>query len=109
MNHRDSELLAVASAKDHLPDDRRQEFDTIYASHRRDYGIATVLSVLWGLFGVDRFYIGHTGVGFAKLFTLGGLFIWAFVDLFLIRAAAADVNATTARQIATSLDSSRSS
>jgi len=72
-------------------------------------GVATVLSVLWGLVGVDRFYIGHTGVGFAKSFTLGGLFIWAFVDIFLIRAAAADVNATTARRVATSLDSSRSS
>ena len=105
MNHRDTELLAVASAKDGLSDERRQEFDVIYASHRRDYGIATVLSVLWGLFGADRFYIGHIGVGFAKLFTLGGLFIWAFVDMFLIRAAATQVNASTARQVAASLDS----
>ena len=105
MNHRDTELLAVASAKDGLSNERRQEFDIIYASHRRDYGIATVLSVLWGLFGADRFYIGHTGVGFAKLFTLGGLFIWAFVDMFLIRAAAAQVNGSTARQVATALGS----
>ena len=103
MNYRDNELLAVATAKDGIPPERGQEFDIIYASHRRDYGVAAALSVLFGLLGVDRFYVGHTGVGFAKLFTLGGLGLWAFVDLFLIRSAAAATNSETTRQVAASL------
>lgn len=103
MNHRDNELRTIAEAKQGLSEARRREFDAIYSQHRRDYGIATVWSVLFGLFGLDRFYLGQAGIGFAKLFTFGGFFIWAFIDLFLIRSVAADLNAAAARQIASTL------
>jgi TM2 domain-containing membrane protein YozV len=43
-----------------------------------------ILSWLVGFLGVDRFYLGHTALGVAKLLTCGGLGIWALVDLVLV-------------------------
>jgi len=54
------------------------------ASSDKDLGTAAVLSMFLGVFGVDRFYLGYTGLGILKLCTLGGCGIWALVDKFLV-------------------------
>jgi len=53
-------------------------------SGRKDWLTALLLSLLVGWLGVDRFYLGYTGLGILKLVTLGGCGVWALVDLILI-------------------------
>lgn len=45
---------------------------------------AALLAFFLGIFGAHRFYAGKTKTAIIQLFTLGGLGIWAFVDLILI-------------------------
>jgi len=37
-----------------------------------------------GIIGVHRFYVGKVGTGILMIVTLGGLGIWALVDLIMI-------------------------
>jgi hypothetical protein len=50
----------------------------------KSWTTAIILSFLVGVFGVDRFYTGHVGLGIGKLLTFGGCGIWSLIDLILI-------------------------
>ncbi len=50
----------------------------------KDWLIAILLSYFVGIFGIDRFYLGHIASGIIKLLTCGGCGIWWLIDFLLI-------------------------
>ena len=99
----DSNLLLSTYGK-YFPEERLADVKTILENMSedkqaalamagfKDPTISLIISLLGGAFGVDRFYIGDTGLGIAKLLTCGGLGIWSIIDWFLIMGAVREKN-----------------
>jgi TM2 domain-containing membrane protein YozV len=58
--------------------------DAVVGTPVKSQSTTFILSWLLGSFGVDRFYLGYTGLGVLKLLTLGGCGIWAIIDFALV-------------------------
>ncbi|MDR1002111.1 MAG: TM2 domain-containing protein [Oscillospiraceae bacterium] len=46
--------------------------------------VAALLAIFLGGLGIDRFYLGYTGMGVLKLLTLGGFGVITFIDVVRI-------------------------
>lgn len=75
----------------------------MYDANKKSQGVAYLLCFFLGGFGAHRFYLGSTGAGVVQLilWVLGWLtffvawiplYIWIFIDLFLIPGIARDCN-----------------
>jgi TM2 domain-containing membrane protein YozV len=64
----------------------------LLALQLKDPTSSLLISLLAGNLGIDRFYVGDTGMGVGKLLTCGGLGIWVIVDWFLIQGLTKEKN-----------------
>jgi len=56
----------------------------IQSAELKDPTTLLIISIVAGGLGIDRFMLGDTGLGVAKLLTCGGLGVWTIVDWFLV-------------------------
>jgi TM2 domain-containing membrane protein YozV len=68
------------------------KFNMLQSVPLKDPQTSLILSLFVGVYGVDRFYIGDTGIGIGKLLTCGGLFVWTIIDWFQIQSATRNNN-----------------
>jgi hypothetical protein len=83
----------LMQVRDQLLQSSETKSDSLTVLQFKDPTTALIISVVGGgALGIDRFYIGDTGLGIAKLLTCGGLGIWILVDWFLIMSATKEKN-----------------
>lgn len=64
----------------------------LYAIGFKKPTLVLIFSIFLGYLGIDRFFIGDTGIGVGKLLTCGGGGIWTIIDWFLIQDATKHAN-----------------
>ena len=72
-----------------------------YDNEKKTPGIAYALWFFLGGLGGHRFYAGDTGYALGMLFTLGGLGVWALIDVAFIGRRIREINQQTQQQVFT--------
>jgi TM2 domain-containing membrane protein YozV len=73
--------------------------NTLLATEFKDPTTSLIVSIFAGQLGIDRFLIGDSGIGLAKLLTCGGMGIWGIIDWFKIQDATKDKNMELIRKL----------
>jgi len=92
MNGKFFESHHLASVRERLLQLDDSRWASVQMLQFKEPTTSLIISILIGSFGIDRFYIGDTGLGVAKLLTCGGLYVWTIVDWFLIMGATREKN-----------------
>ena len=64
----------------------------VTAAQYKDPVVTLIISLFLGGLGVDRFMLGDTGLGIAKLLTCGGCGIWTIIDWFTVMGKTKELN-----------------
>ncbi len=82
-------LMLVRSLLEDTPDSK---FNNIQVLNLKDPTTMLIVSLFAGNLGIDRFMLGETGLGVAKLLTCGGLGIWTIIDWFTVMSRTREMN-----------------
>ncbi len=88
------ELITINSRTKEFSDEELTQFCMIYRSKRKDPQMILLLCLLGlvGIAGVQRFVIGHIGMGVLYFFTAGLCFVGTIVDAVNHRELALEYN-----------------
>jgi len=92
MNSKFFESHQLQAVRDSITNLDESRWSAVQMVPYKDPTTSLIISILIGGLGIDRFYIGDTGMGVGKLLTCGGLGIWTIVDWFLIMGATREKN-----------------
>ncbi len=74
----------ISSTAEHCPDcGGKQPVERV---KKVNWVLCLIMSIFLGWLGVDRFIMGHIGLGILKLLTIGGLGLWWLIDIILVAA-----------------------
>ena len=58
--------------------------ETVVEKSKKGFVPTLLLALFLGGLGIHRFFVGKIGTGILQLITLGGLGIWALIDVIMI-------------------------
>lgn len=90
-------LMLVRNQLEKLEDNK---LPVIQSIQYKDPTTLLIISLFLGSLGVDRFMLGETGLGVAKLLTCGGMGIWTIIDWFTVMGRTREMNYTKFSQVA---------
>ena len=93
-----SDKLGIIQNQLEKIDDKK--FLSVQSAEYKSPSTLLIVSIFFGVLGVDRFMLGQTGMGVGKLLTCGGMGIWAIIDWFIISNDTKNKNFYTFSQIA---------
>lgn len=99
MNAKFFESHQLQGVRDRLMQLDDTRFSNLQMLQFKDPTTALIISILIGGLGIDRFYIGDTGMGIGKLLTCGGFGVWTIIDWFLIMGATREKNMEMLQQV----------
>ena len=93
MNAKYFESYHLSGVREKLNTLDEEKWPLVQSLQLKDPTTSLIISIVGGgALGIDRFYIGDTGMGIGKLLTCGGLGIWTIIDWFLIMGATREKN-----------------
>lgn len=100
------EQLIVAQIITNMTQEQAEQFAHVYRRRRKDEMtvLMTTLLAFIGIAGINRFYLGHIGMGLAYLFTAGFCLIGTIVDLFNHKSLTGSYNERQALEVASLIE-----